>query len=208
MNGGYRRLVDSSLDWGQELGNLKRWIDGHRADVPENVYVSYFGSTPPSSYGLEASWLPGYFRIEFLEPKSRFAKELSLEAGVYCISATSLQCVYNSSFPGPWRDDYEQQYRLLDDLFLAYSENRGKQAELDALLARTGLPNWGKAFLLFESARFGRLCEYLRRREPDDHVNHAILIYRLSADEIRDALFRPPVEHFPEPGSPYDNVPY
>jgi hypothetical protein len=34
---GYKHLVDSSLDWGQELGNLKRWLDDHASELPPAV---------------------------------------------------------------------------------------------------------------------------------------------------------------------------
>lgn len=48
---GYRYLVDSSLDWGQDLPSLKATLDrlgGGRATI------SYFGSVPPSVYGIDA----------------------------------------------------------------------------------------------------------------------------------------------------------
>ena len=47
---GYRRLVDSSLDWGQDLSGLKPWLDAHPNDSrdPQRVYLSYFGTAHPS----------------------------------------------------------------------------------------------------------------------------------------------------------------
>ncbi len=45
---GYKHLVDSSLDWTQDVKELKRWLDAHPTDSqpPRQVYVSLFGSTP------------------------------------------------------------------------------------------------------------------------------------------------------------------
>jgi hypothetical protein len=205
---GYRHLVDSSLDWGQELWGLKRWLDDHASELPPNVYVSYFGSSSPSYYGLEARWLPSFMPTETLEQDRKQPKEASLQEGIYCISATSLQCIYNGNFSGPWREDYEYNYRALHNLIIGFVQNKDNQAERDAQLKATGLPDWNTAVQLFEHARFGRLCEYLRRREPDDMVNYAVLIYRLSAAELREAMMNPPAEHYPAPQTPYDNVPY
>jgi len=205
---GYRHLVDSSLDWGQELWGLKRWLDEHAGELPPNVYVSYFGSTSPSYYGLDAHWLPAFLPNETLEQDRTRPKEAGLQDGIYCISATSLQCIYNGNFSGPWRDDYEHNYRMLHNLIVNFVKNQANPAERDAPLAAAGLPDWNTAVRLFEYARFGRLCEYLRRREPDDTINHAIMIYRLSAAEVREALMNPPFEHYPPPKSPNDNVPY
>ena len=46
----------------------------------------------------------------------------------------------------------------------------------------------------FAKLRFARLCAYLRQREPDDHVGHSMLIYRLSKEQIAEALEGAPPE--------------
>jgi hypothetical protein len=48
----YRHLVDSSLDWGQDLPGVRRYIETHRPTAP--VYLSYFGSASPSYYRVPA----------------------------------------------------------------------------------------------------------------------------------------------------------
>lgn len=204
---GYRHLVDSSLDWGQELPNLKRWLDEHKSELPPKVFVSYFGSTPPSAYAMDPIWMPGYFSIEQLERRP-FPVLASLDAGVYCISATSLQCVYNQPYQGPWRTDYESDYQNLYQLLGFYMQNEKTPEIRDARLKQMGLSDWSTAFKLYDAARFGRLCAYLRRREPDAMINDAILIYRISIDELKTALLQPPAEVFPKPANPGDNVPY
>jgi hypothetical protein len=205
---GYKHLVDSSLDWGQELGNLKRWLDDHASELPPAVYVSYFGTTPPEYYGLDARFLPAYLPISSLEPERVRPVEIGLEEGIYCISATSLQCVYNGNFTGPWRVDSEQNFRLLSGLMLSHLQNKDNPEHLAQLLAQSGFPNWNIPLTLFEQARFGRLCEYLRRRDPDDSVNHAILIYRLTKQDLKEAFLNPPVERYPKPEKDGQNVPY
>jgi hypothetical protein len=62
---GYRHLVDSSLDWGQDLPGVKTYLDAHPADGP--FYLSYFGAGNPATYGITADFLPslpGRFRRE------------------------------------------------------------------------------------------------------------------------------------------------
>ena len=49
---GYRHLVDSSLDWGQDLPAARRYIEIHPRDGP--FFLSYFGSASPAAYGVRA----------------------------------------------------------------------------------------------------------------------------------------------------------
>lgn len=51
----YRHLVDSSLDWGQDLPGVKRYIDEHHVVAP--VYLSYFGVGDPGYYHIPAHLL-------------------------------------------------------------------------------------------------------------------------------------------------------
>jgi hypothetical protein len=46
----YRHLVDSSLDWGQDLPALRRYLDQHRD--PRPAYLAYFGIAAPSTHGI------------------------------------------------------------------------------------------------------------------------------------------------------------
>src|SRR5205823_9407643 len=68
----YRHVVDSSLDWGQDLPGLKRWLDrqGLQGANHSPVYLSYFGSALPEYYHIDASPLPG-----FLDHLSRHVPE-------------------------------------------------------------------------------------------------------------------------------------
>ena len=48
----YRHLVDSSLDWGQDLPGVRRYLEEHPAPGP--VYLAYAGSGSPAYYGIPA----------------------------------------------------------------------------------------------------------------------------------------------------------
>ena len=49
----YRHLVDSSLDWGQDLPAVRSYVDGH-AGSGGPFYLSYFGTASPDYYGIRA----------------------------------------------------------------------------------------------------------------------------------------------------------
>ena len=46
---GYRYLSDSNLDWGQDLKGLKAYVDKENLPI---IYLSYFGTAPPSYYRI------------------------------------------------------------------------------------------------------------------------------------------------------------
>ena len=187
----WKKLVDSSLDWGQDLPSLRVWIESEQqrnsSGVP--VYLSYFGTGDPGSYGVQATLLPGFFDFRPL------AVPQSLQPGTYCISATLVQGVY-TEFPGPWTNELENAYRQLMVNFEAF-ETATKQQGLQAVwssLSDQERQNWATLFRQLEQLRFTRLTHFLRRREPDAHVNFSVLIYRVDADELTRAMTGPPDE--------------
>jgi hypothetical protein len=82
---GYRILVDSSLDWGQDLRGLKPYMEAH--GIPR-VKLSYFGTADPAYYGIACDLLPGYL------PLPREVVRTFAPGDVLAISATNLQGVY------------------------------------------------------------------------------------------------------------------
>ena len=166
---GYRLLVDSSLDWGQDLPGLKEWLDkNNRGPAGQNVFLSYFGSGEPNYYGIRATRLPFINGFKFIHPR------YEPRAGLYCISATMLQHVY-SSYRGPWTPDQENEYQLLRRLDRQASDATGRFLTHEL---------WRK----YDELRFARLCHYLRARSADAMVGYSILIYRVSEEELSAAL--------------------
>lgn len=83
---GYKYLVDSNLDWGQDLIGLKEYMDEHKI---EKIKLSYFGFSDPAYYGINYEYLPSY-----AIPKPIIERpQIPLE-GYFAISATMLQGVY------------------------------------------------------------------------------------------------------------------
>ncbi len=49
---GHRYLLDSNLDWGQDLPLLRDFMN--REEIPE-IHLIYFGNVPPELYGIRTS---------------------------------------------------------------------------------------------------------------------------------------------------------
>ncbi len=47
--GGWRYLLDSNIDWGQDLPRVKAWME--ESGTPE-IYLAYFGTADPAAYGI------------------------------------------------------------------------------------------------------------------------------------------------------------
>ena len=82
-----RILVDSNLDWGQDLPALRKVMDELGIDT---VNLGYFGKAVPELYGVRYRPLPGYLR--FMEGREVAAyNPYTPEPGWYAISATALR---------------------------------------------------------------------------------------------------------------------
>lgn len=51
---GYRYLLDSNLDWGQDLPALKATMDELPLEDQQKSLLAYFGTTRPEAYGIKA----------------------------------------------------------------------------------------------------------------------------------------------------------
>jgi hypothetical protein len=62
----YRHLVDSSLDWGQDLPGVRQYIETRKPAAP--IYLSYFGSANPVYYRIPAIHIYSFFDWHRLPP--------------------------------------------------------------------------------------------------------------------------------------------
>jgi hypothetical protein len=81
---GYKILVDSNLDWGQDVKRLKTWLDAHQVG---EVHLSASSGSLPERYGIRVLPLPGTYQSADEYGFRRFAPE----PGVYVISASNWQ---------------------------------------------------------------------------------------------------------------------
>lgn len=101
---GSAHLIDSNLDWGQDLVGLRRWIQKHAPDEP--VGLAYFGQINPEIFAARVEgafdWFlppprPKSMQLEDLPPRYRSRFEgLRFRPGLYAVSATLMRGL-------PWR---------------------------------------------------------------------------------------------------------
>lgn len=162
-------LVDSNLDWGQDLPRLSAWLARHNQGR-QPVYVAYFGSAAVDHSIPEAM---------VLGRGPAAAGRQQLTAGLYCVSATAYQSVFMVEPPGRWNRSYEDTY---SGLRRGLDEGGAAAAPDPAAVAA------------FNGLQTGRLLAWLRRRDPVAIVGRSILVFELSAADVAAALLGPPAE--------------
>jgi len=150
---GSDHLIDSNLDWGQDLVGLRRWL---KANAPgERVGLAYFGQVNPRVFearGEAIDWFlpppaPGSMTLAPGKASMRLLHDpgaMTLEPGLYAVSASLVRGL-------PWR--------VYDAPWGAFRQN------------------WGPYQAWFDA--FG----YFRKLRPVAQVGHSILIYRVSAED-------------------------
>lgn len=164
---GWRHLVDSSLDWGQDLPGLAVWLRQEQRPG-ENVYVAYAGSGDFEYEGIRARELAPVYNFD--KPRRWY----ELGPGLYCVGATMLQDTYSSQ-RGEWTLEKERNYLTL---WGAVNAAPPPQSDQEREL---------RSRLLYDldRLRYARLCFYLRIRQPDAVIGYSIFIHRLTAEEVR-----------------------
>ncbi|MFZ2656737.1 MAG: glycosyltransferase family 39 protein [Victivallales bacterium] len=184
---GYRHMIDSSLDWGQDLKGLGKWLK--KNNLPDqkkaNVYVSYFGIACIDYYAPGVRKLPCYYGQEDDVP-------IQLGGGVYCISATMLPLIYMPEL----LNIGDLNSGLLDENLYNEVESDVRQmfaAMADSEKFKEFVKVKGSDFVvsryrLYHILRFAKLARYLETRKPDDNIGYSILIYKLTDEEVANAL--------------------
>lgn len=87
---GWQALVDSNIDWGQDLAGLQTWTEEYDK---QKVYLSYFGEARPEYYGIGYVGLDS-FPPRLMNPQANPLHPSAPAPGTYAISATTLQGVH------------------------------------------------------------------------------------------------------------------
>ncbi len=174
----YWHLVDSSLDWGQDLPGLSRWLQAHRAP-DEPVYLEYFGMGDPTYEGINAQPLTPSSEIPQADPWR------ALQPGLYCISATALQ----QPQPYPRRGWGPGMEAIYQNLHLIARHVRDPAAGPAVVISQEGITaaQLSAAGNDYARLRFQRLSTYLKVRRPEATIGYSIFVYRLDADELKAA---------------------
>ncbi|MGQ0562332.1 MAG: glycosyltransferase family 39 protein [Gemmatimonadota bacterium] len=104
-------LVDSSLDWGQGLLQLREYMRDYRI---ERVYLSYFGSAQPDGYGIDYVPLHSFFPLA----PSRLSGPDAPPPTHIVISATNLQGVYFTHDPFARFRDLEPEAVVANSMYV------------------------------------------------------------------------------------------
>ena len=165
---GYRHLVDSNVDVGQDLVALGQWWREQRPVLRpgEKLFLSYFGPADPLSYGIEAV----RFGDNGFDARKRVLPA-PVGAGWYCLSVTLFQGLYTMT-PGRWTMERERIYQQL----------------LTVATTRTPTPTEA---LTLEHLQFGRLRHWLSHRPPDARIGHTMLLFQLNDQQVAEALYAP-----------------
>jgi hypothetical protein len=168
---GHKYLLDSNIDWGQDLKRLARYARQH-SDQP--LQLAYFGSAEPAAYGIHCAALPSFWPFD--------AAPAELTGGLYVFSVTQLFAV--SEFGARdefWADpDTQKLYREYAAIAASPPPSQSPQA----------LQEWRATRDEFEKARRWRLMNQLQHRPPDDRVGYSLFVYKLTQAQVDD-LIRP-----------------
>jgi hypothetical protein len=90
--GGHRVLVDSNLDWGQDLPRLARWMSDHGVD---KIQLAYHGSDDPDRFHIRHEDVDGY-RLHPTHPATGPVH------GTFAISPNILLGIFEPPGKNPW----------------------------------------------------------------------------------------------------------
>jgi hypothetical protein len=152
------RLIDSNLDWGQDLVALQKWW---KKTIPgQPIGLAYFGQINPAIFKLRGEsfdWFLPPVKPDTAHPMAQRPNPLligpskKLTPGYYAVSVTLL---------------YGLSWRLYDPISLV----EPKAA-------------WGPAWNVKEDDAFW----YFRQFEPIRRIGHSIYIYHLTAEDVAGA---------------------
>ncbi|MBP9146347.1 MAG: glycosyltransferase family 39 protein [Thermoanaerobaculia bacterium] len=156
---GHRYLLDSNLDWGQDLLRLRTRLAREPDDLP--VWLLQAGH-PPLPRGMQVRWLWG--------EGSHAPHPAAIAGGLYVVSASDLLGLTRPlARAESWRDP-----RLIA---------RFEQA---AATARVSTEVKADAIDDFEALRRLRLLSRLALRPPDERIGTSLFLFRLSDAEVAE----------------------
>ncbi len=133
---GWRVLVDSNLDWGQDLAGLAEW---QRENGAGTLWLSYFGQGRPDYYGLDYHGLDS-FPPRLMNPYANPFYPPAPAPGLYAISATTLQGVHFQNHDQfAWFREREPSTKIGYSIFIYDVPARGKAIALS--LSGIALPD-------------------------------------------------------------------
>ena len=173
---GYKHLVDSNLDWGQDLPLLAKYVE-EQGGEHKDIWLEYFGILSPSSYNINSRRIVA----PYMGPESTDVLLDPLSGGVYVVSLTYLFGGYILDAPldsGRWTTLHRKVSLYNKGIREPESQNLYKTTYGDAptteeLITLRGIQ--GKALL-----------NRLKKREPDDRIGYTMFVYHLTDEEVEN----------------------
>jgi hypothetical protein len=124
---GHRYLSDSNLDWGQDLKGLKNYMD--REGIPV-IYLSYFGTAPPSGWGIRYQYLPAW--VENIQDPDLNEQVPKDGRQILAISVVNLQGIYfgDRLYGYHWLQDYRKPLIKIGHSIYVYDLTNDPDAHL------------------------------------------------------------------------------
>ncbi len=106
---GHKILLDSNLDWGQDLKGLKAWMVKHDVQNIQFLYFGFYDIAAPRYYGINAFYLPG----SWVGPEA-ISRENPPHPDYLAISANHLYW----TFPGRPDEGFMKSLRSVDPIVI------------------------------------------------------------------------------------------
>jgi len=177
---GYKYLVDSNLDWGQDLPLLKQYCENRGRS---RIWLQYFGSGNPSKFGID--FKPIVYPYGPSEPDQL---PPPLAAGTFVISVTYLFGGYILDSPYQYPFDIN-----------TWSDVRTKSRNFEYaanLCSRAGttneqynaLPLTRDEVVSLRGFQGISLLKRLGSRKPDERIGYTMFVFHLSDDELTQLI--------------------
>lgn len=177
----YHYFVESSLDWGQGLPDLGRWLEQKKSEGNKlPVFLTYFGADSPRARQLDVV----RFGDEMNDSGVRYFPAQA-RGGWFVISATYFHCTF-LPMRGTWAEPQETLYGQL-------VQRLGQAAARQASLTPDEQAQMSRDAMDIEILQFARLCHYLRKRESLQLIGGSLLLFKLTDQEVQQALYGPAI---------------
>jgi hypothetical protein len=133
---GYKLLVDSNLDWGQDVKTLSKYLK-ENGNPP--IIFSYFGVAKPEYYRIK--YIPIGGGLSNIELEGTNEDLCAMDRLLFAVSATNLQCTYypdKKTFE--WIKDIKPVFKAGFSIFLYdFTENINGRTKLAETLKKLGM---------------------------------------------------------------------
>ena len=173
---GYKHLVDSNLDWGQDLPLLAQYLQ-KRED--QEVWLQYFGSVHPSSYNIDSRQIV----MPYAEPQSTDVLLDPLSGGLYVVSLTHLFGGYILDTPDFYPLDIKRWMSLHRKISL---HTKGFQEPESQKLYQTtyGASPTKEERIMLRGFQGVALLNRLKQIDPYDRIGYTMFVYQLTNEEV------------------------